>query len=152
MTAIPAPDLRRATGADLGPVLDFLSSQALPSAGVRLHLHGFWLACHGGDLIGIAGLEVHGDAGLLRSVAVAPAHRHAGLARALVARVVEDAKARRLGALYLLTETAAPYFARLGFERLARSAAPKALLASEEFRGACPASAVLMRLGNIDRT
>ena len=48
--------------------------------------------------------------------------------------------------LVLLTSTADAWFPRFGFERISRDAAPASLHASEEFRGACPASAVVMRL------
>ena len=48
--------------------------------------------------------------------------------------------------LVLLTSTADGWFPRFGFERISRDAAPASLHASEEFRGACPASAVVMRL------
>ncbi len=48
--------------------------------------------------------------------------------------------------LVLLTTTADAWFPRFGFERMSRDAAPASLRASEEFRGACPASAVVMRL------
>ena len=57
-------------------------------------------------------------------------------------------RARELGLreLYLLTTTAAAYFPRFGFERIGREALPSSLQASEELRGACPASAAAMRI------
>lgn len=51
-----------------------------------------------------------------------------------------------IATLYLLTTSAEAYFRRFGFESLARDQAVPALEASEELRGACPASAVLMRI------
>jgi amino-acid N-acetyltransferase len=59
---------------------------------------------------------------------------------------VELARSGGARELYLLTTTAEGYFPRLGFERIARDELPAALAASEELRGACPASAVTMRL------
>ena len=67
-----------------------------------------------------------------------------GLGRALYFNVRERARSRGVGALYLLTTTAADYFERLGFIRESRESAPVALRASAEFRGACPASATLL--------
>ncbi|MCI0572486.1 MAG: hypothetical protein L0Y66_17160 [Myxococcaceae bacterium] len=47
--------------------------------------------------------------------------------------------------LYLLTTTAAESFPRFGFTHVDRSSLPPELHASEELRGACPASAVVMK-------
>lgn len=49
-------------------------------------------------------------------------------------------------AVYLLTETAAEFFARLGFRPIRRAEAEPAVGASVEFTTACPASATCMRL------
>ena len=46
-----------------------------------------------------------------------------------------------LEGVYLLTATAAQWFFRLGFERVARPIARAELLATPEFVDACPASA-----------
>jgi protein-tyrosine-phosphatase/N-acetylglutamate synthase-like GNAT family acetyltransferase len=82
---------------------------------------GFALARVNGVLAGAAGCETNGEQALLRSVAVAPAHRRKHLAEALVADRVAWANARALhdpfAAVWLLTTGAADYFARLGFER-----------------------------------
>ena len=48
--------------------------------------------------------------------------------------------------MWLLTTTAAPFFARLGFATMERASAPQALQASREFAAACPAGATCMRL------
>jgi amino-acid N-acetyltransferase len=100
----------------------------------------------GGDVVGVAGLEVCRDNALLRSVAVAPAWRSHGVGRALVARVIEDASARGVRELYLLTTTAERYFPAFGFQATPRETAPDDIRATGEFQGACPASATVMRL------
>ena len=64
----------------------------------------------------------------------------------LVERLLETAPARGVSVMYLLTTTAADYFPRFGFEPIPREQADSRLQASEEFRGACPDSAVCMRL------
>jgi amino-acid N-acetyltransferase len=46
---------------------------------------------------------------------------------------------------HLLTTTAERYFPRFGFEVIPRAEADPKLEASEELRGACPSTAVLMR-------
>ncbi len=46
---------------------------------------------------------------------------------------------------WLLTETAATYFAGLGWARVERSDAPADVAASVEFTSACPTTAIAMR-------
>jgi len=50
-------------------------------------------------------------------------------------------------ALYLLTTTAEEYFPSFGFEKVERSSVPAELNDSAELKGACPASATVMRRG-----
>jgi N-acetylglutamate synthase-like GNAT family acetyltransferase len=64
--------------------------------------------------------------------------------RALVTRVVSDAEARGLRALYLLTTTAERYFPSFGFRTISRDDVPAEVRATAEFRDACPASATVM--------
>lgn len=97
-------------------------------------------------LVGAAGVEVYGRAGLLRSVVVAAAQRGTGLGKALTADRLAWARSQRLEEVYLLTTTAADFFARLGFERVAREAVPAAVRESREFASVCPSTAVVMRL------
>jgi mannose-6-phosphate isomerase-like protein (cupin superfamily) len=57
-----------------------------------------------------------------------------------------ESHARNLGVrrLYLLTTTAEAYFAKRGFERCAREAAPAAIRQTREFRSLCPDTAACM--------
>jgi amino-acid N-acetyltransferase len=142
-----APVIQPAEGADLADVLALLAECGLPEAGLRaLFPLGFLVArAASGRLAATAGVEVHGAAGLLRSVAVHPEHRGAGLGRALASAAVAWARSAGVRDLFLLTTTADGYFPRLGFAVADRGQVPKGLMRSEEFQGACPASAVLMR-------
>ena len=121
-----------------------LTKSQLPLAGVAESLPGFVVAESDGTIVGTAALEVCCDNALLRSVAVAPEWRSRGLGRALVTRVIADAEARGLRALYLLTTTADRYFPSFGFHEIKRDQVPADVQGAEEFRGACPASAVVM--------
>jgi amino-acid N-acetyltransferase len=127
-------------------VFTLLRDLHLPTEGVDEHLQGFALELDGDRLIGCAGLEVHGDAGLLRSVAVHPARRGQGIAARLVARQLEAANDLGLSSIGLLTTSAAEYFERFGFEVVPRSSLPSTLLESDQLRGACPDSALSMLL------
>lgn len=138
--------VRRARPDDLASVEALLEAAALPTAGVAAPLSGFVVAEQAGEVVGVAGLEVHEGDGVLRSVVVSPALRGTGLGARLTERVLADAVHARLRRLYLLTTTAADYFPRYGFQRIARGDASPAIQRSVEFREACPASAVAMVL------
>jgi amino-acid N-acetyltransferase len=138
------PALRGASPSDLPQVERLLVGAGLPLAGVAAALPTFTVAEVGATLVGVAGLEVCCDNALLRSVAVAPEWQGRGLGRALVTRVIADAEARGLRALYLLTTTAEHYFPSFGFVRTSRDRVPEEVRATEEFKGVCPSSAVVM--------
>jgi len=139
-----APHIRPADPTDLAAIERLLTTSSLPLDGVRDALEGFVVAQAGDDLVGVAGLEVCCDNALLRSVAVMPEWRSHGLGRALVTRVVSDAEARGIRALYLLTTTAERYFPSFGFQRIAREDVPDDVRETAEFQSACPASATVM--------
>jgi amino-acid N-acetyltransferase len=140
------PTLRAATIADLPAVERLLTEANLPLAGVAHAIPTFVVAEDHGTLVGVAGLELCHDHGLLRSVAVVPAWQHHGLAQTLVTRVINDAQARGLHAIYLLTTTAAQYFPKFGFRETTRETVPPDVAATDEFTRACPASAIVMVL------
>lgn len=140
-------ELRSATPLDLAKVEALLSASGLPLEGVREALPNFVLAERDSALIGVAGLEVCCDNALLRSVAVSNEWRSHGVGRALVARVIADAEARGIRALYLLTTTAEQYFPSFGFRTISRDEVPDDVGATAEFKGACPASATVMCRG-----
>jgi amino-acid N-acetyltransferase len=140
----PEASFRRAIRADLPVVEALLTAHQLPAAGLPESIERFWLAEEQGRLIGVAGLELYGEAGLLRSVAVAPEWRGRGVAGTLVEQALELAREAGVRDIYLLTTTAEQYFPRFGFRPVSREAAPASLQASVEFREACPASAACL--------
>ena len=137
-------DLRSATHDDWPAIAALLVQQHLPLDGAADHLPGFVVATREGVVVGVGGLELHGEAALLRSLAVATHGQ--GLGSRLVSALLEQARERRAAVVVLLTTTAAAYFPRFGFMPVTRKEVPHALHASAEFQGACPASATVMRL------
>ncbi len=138
--------LRAATPADRASVLALLAQADLPTADItEAGLQDFIVALDSGAVIGAAGLERYGEHALLRSLVLAPDWRGHGLGTALVEAI--EARARALGvrSLVLLTETAAPFFAALGYDGIPRAQAPAALQASREFTTLCPASCSCMQ-------
>jgi amino-acid N-acetyltransferase len=137
-------NIRPATAADLPRIERLLMASSLPMAGVPEALGDFMVAETGDELVGVAGLEICCDDALLRSVAVSPEWRSRGVGRQLVTRVIAQAEARGLRALYLLTTTAEHYFPSFGFKQISRADVPDAVRATDEFTTACPASATVM--------
>jgi amino-acid N-acetyltransferase len=95
-------------------------------------------------LVACVGLEIHGDTALLRSLAVAPAHRQHGVGSAAVVAAERLARRHEVKRIYLLTTTAASFFDARGYQRRERASAPPALQRTTEFSTLCPASAVCM--------
>jgi len=130
---------------DLAAVRALLADAALPTEGVEESFpHGYVVARQGAGVVGVAGLEVHGEAGLIRSVVVAPNHRGDHLGRRLVEDRVARARALGLGSVWLLTTTAAAWFRELGFRDAARANVPAALAHAREMVNICPASAACL--------
>lgn len=138
--------VRAAREEDAEAVMALLAASDLPLAGVAEWLPRFAVADLDGELVGVAGLEVHGRDGLLRSVAVAEATRGQGIGSRLTSHVIAAARRAGLGRLYLLTEGASGYFAKRGFTTIPREAASTDVQESVEFREACSVSATLMAL------
>jgi len=79
-------------------------------------LDSFWVIETGGRVAGCAGIEIYGDAAVLRSVVVAPELRGTGEGHRLVTGGLEYARQHGAKRVYLFTMHAAPFFARYGFE------------------------------------
>jgi N-acetylglutamate synthase-like GNAT family acetyltransferase len=131
---------------DLQGALDLLRRCDLPDHGVAERFgHYFVIREDDGRVVGVAGLEVHGENGLLRSLAVEADYRDQGLGAALVSAAKERAEKLDLRAVYLLTTTAREFFAGHGFTDTARTEAPTGIRESWEFVAGCPTTAVLMK-------
>lgn len=138
-------DVRRATTADLQSVHTLLSQSNLPLDGVSDCIERFFVAEAGGTIVGSIGMERHGPFALLRSAAVSQPLQGRGIGSRLVEELIADAERQGVSAMYLLTTTAEGYFPSFGFQQVDREAVPSDLADSPELKGACPASAIVMR-------
>jgi len=143
---MPDQQLRSASLDDLRNVLALLRSCELLESGVAEAVSDFLVAPSADGLLGCVGLEIYGDLGLLRSVAVDLRARKRGLGRKLVEAMITVARHRGLRELYLLTTTAPTFFVRLGFAPTTRALVPTAVATSWEFQSGCPQTALPMRL------
>lgn len=135
----------RATASDTPAVEALLAAAGLPLEGAAAALSTGVVARDGDAVVGAAAVEPYGDAGLLRSVVVAEPLRGTGLGRELVAAAEALARDRGIRALYLLTETAADWFPRLGYAVVPREEARAAVGDSIEFTMVCATTGVPMR-------
>jgi len=136
--------IRAAEPRDLEAIHALLEGSGLPTADLPRAQPEFVLACEGMRIIGVGGLERFGETGLLRSIAVVPDRRGAGLGPMIVRHLEERARAGGLTELVLLTQTARDFFERQGYRVIERPQAPAAVQLSEEFRSLCPSSAFCM--------
>jgi amino-acid N-acetyltransferase len=130
---------------DLASACELLHRLSLPVHGVAEQFGHYLVVRDASRLVGMCGVEVCGEDGLLRSVAVDPDYRGEGIGGLLVAGAQDLARRLKLEALYLLTTTGEAYFRRHGFQDFAREKAPEAVRESWEFRSGCPSSSALMR-------
>ena len=145
--------IERATPADAPAVEALLATAGLPLDGAAAAL-GFGVVARDDDqVVGAAAVEPFGDAGLLRSVVVAAPQRGTGLGRELVSAAEDLARDAGIRELYLLTESAADWFLRLGYTGVDLGRARAATGGSVEFTLVCATTGVPMRrsLGSASR-
>jgi amino-acid N-acetyltransferase len=100
----------------------------------------------GDALVGTGGLEIHGNYGLLRSLSVKLGIRGKSVGTTITEYLLNEAKKKKLKAIYLLTETAGNFFRKKGFTDVPREQVPQEVKASSEFSQVCPETAVVMYL------
>jgi amino-acid N-acetyltransferase len=130
---------------DLPAIESLLTECGLPTEGVAALLEHILVARTGNRLVGCAAVEPHGDACVLRSLAVAPASRGRGVARPLIEAALAHAAAIGAREAYLLTHTIESMARRFGFERIERDDVPPDLLREGEFRLTLCSKATVMR-------
>jgi len=129
-----------------GPAIEaLLLSCGLPVSDLGETSEARFFGCRANsEVVGVIGLERHGDVGLLRSLAVSETARGSGLGTRLVAQAEQEAATLGVQRLYLLTTTAAAFFERLGYVPALRTEAPGSIAATAQFTDLCPASSTFM--------
>lgn len=118
-----------------------LAAEGLPVSDLGAGHQRMWRCVMDGETVGYGGIERYGDHALLRSLVILPDYKGRGHGAALAGRIVAEAGVVEL---WLLTNTAAAFFTRLGWTVRDRGDAPPAIAASAEFASLCPASATCM--------
>ena len=127
-------------------VLDLLSKADLPIADLTAAKMSNFMVARDIDnhILGVVGVEIYQEIGLLRSLAVDPAYRGKGLGRQLTRRMESFAKDNGIRAIYLLTMTAADFFVKIGYKVTHRYKVPDSIGKTEEYKNLCPVSAVCL--------
>lgn len=126
-------------------IVALLAAEKLPVTDLPKKLDNFIVAIQDGLVAGVAGVEVYGAYGLLRSLAVSPQHRSLGIAGKLLQHMDALCKLKGLSALYLLTETAPGYFEKKNYQKINRDEVPAEVRQSSQFSHVCPVSAIVMK-------
>ena len=134
-----------ATADDIPAIRSLLIAAALPVDGIEAAFRtGVVLRGDTGALTAAAAIEPYGDVGLLRSVVVDVDARGRGAGRRIVAEGEALARSLGMNELFILTETAADVFTRLGYRPVERASVPAAIRASAEFASLCGETATAM--------
>lgn len=143
-----APDkdyiVRPARPDDLEAIEKLLTSSGLVAVEVAASLDRFLVADRG-VVVGVIGSEYADGTVLIRSLAIEPGLRKAGVAATLMDKAIMQAKVTGSTVAYLFTNTAAEYFARRGFINIERTEVPTVLLNSPAVSTCC-SSAIAMKL------
>jgi len=136
--------LRAAKHEDSAFIRALLHANSLPTSDLESARPSFVVACMDQQIVGTGALQSFGSVALLRSIAVEPHLRGAGVGRSIVRELEHMARTSAIRQLILLTQTAKSFFEAQGYVAIDRSRAPAAVQESEEFRSLCPASALCM--------
>jgi N-acetylglutamate synthase-like GNAT family acetyltransferase len=140
--------IEKASPACLDDVLEILSQVNLPHDGVKEHFGDFLVARNGGGrILGCAGLEHHGEIGLLRSAAVLSEYQGQWIGNKLIRELLKRAANEGATEVVLLTTTAREYFQnKFGFKEAKRSDYDERLADSPEWNLPRCSSAAFMTL------
>ncbi len=140
-------DIRRAQQDDLERVSALLAEAELLELPDWMRLANLLVAIgDDGEVVGAVALEVRARRGLLRSAVVDPEHRERGVGSGLVHATIARASELGLRELYLLTENAAAFFERFGFDSIERDDVPQEIRRTSSFVKECPESAAVLCL------
>ena len=146
MSTSPAtPRLKTISGPEQAALANLLRAEQLPTDDLGAGPARFFALVDGDRWCAVGGVEIYGRHGLLRSVVVPPEARGKSYGCEMVKLLLQEMAAQGVRDVYLLTTTAADFFAHLGFAAIDRAATPPAIAATAQFAALCPADAVLMR-------
>lgn len=136
--------IRKAKPEDLDFIVKLLKDNDLCYEDITSKIDCIFLGHTGDGIIGIGGVEIYEEHGLLRSLVIQKPYRSKGLGKELCSKLIEYARKQGVKELYLLTLTAADFFEKLGFIRIDRQNVPEPISRTTEFTSLCPVTAACM--------
>lgn len=110
-----ACNYRRGRPSDAPRFAQIIAAAELPPLFIEEFVEGFVAVEHDGDVIACGGMELYGDCGVIRSVAVDASARKLGVGERIAALLMQDARAAGVVDVYLFTQHAANFWRRLGY-------------------------------------
>lgn len=136
--------VRSASADDFNAVVQLLKAENLPTEDLQPDLPHFFVSADEGEIVGVIGLEIYGQNGLLRSMVVERNHRNRSIAKRLLSTLLNYAADKQVRNIYLITTTAETYFASKGFSVVNREHLPAAISSCQEFTTLCLSTATVM--------
>lgn len=123
-----------------------LDAARLPTDDLQEPGRSFFRIKRGEATVGFGGYELHAEDALLRSLVIAPDLRGRGAGRYAAKLILKRASEDGARSAYLLTESAAPFFEKVGFTRIERADAPASIRETRQAASICSSSAAMMTM------
>lgn len=130
--------------ADAQDFIAALEAERLPTDDLAEGGRHFFRFKQNGTSVGFGGFEAIGDHVLLRSIVVLLHSRGQGIGGLITATLLQHAGELGAKNAYLLTNSAADFFATIGFNPIQRDAAPSEILTTRQASSLRPSTAALM--------
>ncbi len=136
--------IRQADKSDLADIIKLLETNNLPSVDIPNSSIQLFIGSYNNETIGVVGIEIYEETGLLRSLAVHDSFKKLRVGTKLINKLFDHIKLNNIKDVYLLTETAEDYFTKFDFFKVERSNTPDIIMETDEYKDICPNSAVVM--------
>jgi len=135
---------RDAVVQDIEQIENLLKKYNLPVNDIMEYIDNFVVSEQGNNIIGVGGYENLGEIALIRSIAVAQEYRGESVGVNIYHLLEKKIIHIGIKEAYLLTETAADYFKKIGFTIIKRTSIPEAVTITKQFKELCPSTAIIM--------
>ena len=143
-------DIKNADSDDISAITSLLQNCELPIVNIEKQVNDFIVAKQQNCLVGTLGVVYDNNENvLLRSFAVTKKNRSQGIGKELIQTMLAVMEKKKILNVFLLTETAAEYFMKIGFHEIQRSEIPDILLSKSGLDKACPCSSKCFIYNNI---
>jgi amino-acid N-acetyltransferase len=136
--------IQKAKNKQIDEIKILLAKHMLPIDDIKNGHIDFLAVTQKQKVIGVIGVELYQNTGLLRSLVVDPEYRNQRLGKKLVEALFQNCISNKVDELYLLTSTAVLFFEKLGFRSVERENVPNSIMQTEQFKTLCPSLSIVM--------